>query len=322
VQLRADHPDRYVVVRGDTLWDISGRFLKDPWLWPEVWYVNPQIRNPHLIYPGDVIELSYGPDGKPRLMLKRGRSVVKLSPKVRVNPREQAVPPIPLDRIAPFLDRSLVLDPDRWLDLPYVLAHADQRPAMAAGDEFYGRGVPTDRRIMQIFRPEEEYRDAETQELLGLAGLYLGDARVELSGDPATLIITDSAREVLPGDRMHPPPDLGADLQFMPRPSSVSGHIIAVLDGVELIGQYHSVVLDRGARNGVEPGQVMGIYQRGEVVRDPHTGEVITLPDRPAGVLMVYRVFEGVSYGLVMYATKTIRVLDRIGPPRSGWESV
>ncbi len=315
VLLRSDHPERYTVQVGDTLWDISDRFLRDPWLWPEVWHVNPEIENPHLIYPGDVIELAYDADGRPRLQARRGeRPTVKLSPEVRVTPLREAIPTIPLSHIEAFLQRSVVLDEKGWDSLPYVLGGRDDRPMIAQGERFYARGDIENRDFYAVFRPDLPYVDPDSGEYLGTAGLYVGSAKVDVVGDPAILTMTDTDRESLARDRLYPI-DEQFVANFTPGPGEFDGRIIAVLDGVSLIGQYQSVVVNKGSRDGAQPGQVLAVLRQGDLVQDPYTKETVRIPEERAGLMMVYRVFEKVSYGLILKATRTMQVLDRVAPP-------
>ena len=315
LELRADHPERYTVRKGDTLWAISERFLEDPWLWPELWQVNPEISNPHLIYPGDVLALTVGADGKPRLQLeRRGRPLVKLSPTVRERSLAEAIPPIPLDAIRAFVDRSVVLSPEQWESLPYVLAENDGL-VIGSNERFYGRGLATDaEQVYGVFRPDRSYLDPETGELLGRAGLYVGSARLERAGDPATLNMERAERQGYPGDRLYPTNE-EYPTQFVPSAGAVNGLIIGVLDGVTQIGQYQNVVINRGRADGAEPGEVLGVLGTGEVVFDPLTTAAVKLPDERSGLVLVYRVFDRISYALVMRATRSMHVGDQVVPP-------
>ena len=184
------HPDRYVVVKGDTLWDISERFLDNPWLWPEVWHVNPQIENPHLIYPGDIITLVYI-DGKPQLRIQRGKGTFKLSPQARVERLDKAIPTIPVDAIQQFLSQPLVADQSTLMDAAYVVSSADEHLIVGMGDRIYVRGIAEeDGNRHHIFRPGGPYVDPETKEILGYEAMYLGDGTVDKFGDPSTLTLT------------------------------------------------------------------------------------------------------------------------------------
>jgi hypothetical protein len=315
--LRADHPDRYTVVRGDTLWDISGRFLRSPWRWPEIWHVNPQIANPHLIYPGDVLELVYI-DGRPQLRLRRG--TVKLSPRVRSTPWDGAIPTIPVDAIAPFLTRPYVIGADELDAAPYVVDFADEHILGGAGQRAYARSIEDDSHIKyEIVRPGGPYRDGETGEILGYEARYIGAAELLRVGDPATVFINATELESVIGDRLLAAGEERATANFTPTAPTmpIEGTIIAVFNGVSQIGQYNVVVIDRGEADGLAPGTVLRIDRRGQTIRDvvAGSGERVTLPDEQAGLLMVFRTFDRVSFGLVMHATRVMNVDDKVRNP-------
>ena len=321
VVLNPNHPDRYVVVKGDTLWDISARFLRDPWLWPEVWYVNPQIENPHLIYPGDIISLVYV-DGQPQLRLQRGgRPTIKLSPRVRAERIDQAIPTIPIDAIKQFLTRPLVVEKDELANAPYIVESADEHLITGAGDRIYVRGIDgEDYRSYNVVRPGDAYVDPDTGEVLGYEALFLADAQVQRFGDPATLKVVRSEREAGIGDRLVPVLNEEIHTTFYPRApeGSVDGRIISVVDGVSQIGQYAVVTINRGKREGLEPGHVLRVWQAGETIIDQvsaRKNDKVTLPDEEAGLLLVFRSFDKVSFGLVMEATRPIHVLDKVTNP-------
>jgi len=334
VALRSGHPQRYVVQPGDTLWDIAARFLNSPWRWSEIWQLNPEINNPHLIYPGDVIELFYEGD-QPRLRLATfnpdvagrdtgggdttsgGRPIIRLSPKVRVESITQPIPTIPRDVVAPFLESSRILSDTEWELMPYVVGSSDQRISYATGDRIYVRGDYFDRSLYSIFRPGEVYEDPETAELLGYESIFLGEAQLISDGDPATLLITSSQRGIKPGDRLFPEQDEDVIFQFTPRsaPDDAEGRIIDAPRDNVLLGRYTTVVLNLGEFDGMEPGHVLAVYDDGDTVKDPITGESIELPSERSGLIMVYKVFDRLSYGLIMEATRTIRVQDSVGNP-------
>ncbi len=322
VALKDGHPDRYVVVKGDTLWDISSRFLNSPWLWPEVWYVNPQIENPHLIYPGDIISLVYV-DGKPQLRLQRGKGTFKLSPKARVERLDKAIPTIPIDAIQQFLTRPLVVDDATLKDAAYVVSSADEHLIVGAGDRVYVRGISAEQgNRYNIFRPGGPYKDPDSGEILGYEALFLGDANAQKFGDPSTLKVTSTTREINIGDRVLPVSQEDVYAYFTPHSAEtpINGTIISVVDGVSQIGQFQIVALNRGAREGVDVGMVFAIDQRGDLIvdqvraRDAHQ-EMVRLPDEEAGLLMVFRSFEKVSFGLVLKATSALHVGDHIRTP-------
>jgi hypothetical protein len=320
VVLNPEHPDRYVVVKGDTLWDISTMFLRDPWLWPEIWYVNPQIENPHLIYPGDILTLVYV-DGKPQLQMTRGYPTVNLSPQIREESLDKAIPTIPLGAIQQFLTRALVVGEDEMETAPYIVQSAGEHVITGVGDRVYARGIENDSySTYDIYEPGGPYIDPDTNEVLGYQALYLGHGPVEQFGDPTTLYLTETTREIRVGDRLRPADRTTAVTHFQPHAPAddIEGRIISVLDGVTQIGQFNVVAINLGTREGMEPGHILRIYQDGAVVKDTVSGKLndtVKLPDEEAGLIMVFRSFEKVSFGLVMKATKAIHINDFVRTP-------
>lgn len=317
--LREDAPQTYTVVRGDTLWDISGRFLTHPWQWPQVWRVNPQIDNPHLIYPGDLIFIR-DCNGRPCLGLQRGQNVVKLSPEMKRIPRREAIPPLPLEVVEPFLTRHRIVDASVNLaEQPYVVASGDKRLISGAGDTVFVRGTLTPDRRYGLYRPGEVYRDAQGM-ILGQELISIGEGRlVGREGELGTLELLASRQEVRDGDLVMPLERLALVGEFQPRPPGhqVEGRILAVPGGVRFIGRLHVVALDVGTRDGVAPGHVLAVEQQGELVSDPRSEQPVRLPGIGAGLVMVFRSYDRVSYGLVMQATRTLAVGDRVHAPES-----
>lgn len=280
--INPDHPEKYTVVKGDTLWDISARFLQQPWRWTDIWGVNPQIDNPHLIYPGDVVSLSYQ-DGQPVLNLQRGNGQVvsgrnvKMSPTIRRTDNTEAIQTIPIDAIQQFLKRPIVLDDNEIDQWPYVVSSYDEHLIATTGNTIYVRGIPegSDVARYSIYRKGEPYvnpkkNEEDDGEVLGYEAIYVGDATLTKNGDPASAIITAVDREVLKGDRLLPQTDEEISAEFIPRPTSnkVAGNILSVVDGVSQIGQYQVVVLNLGIEQGIEAGNVLGVYQAGYIVQD------------------------------------------------------
>ncbi|MEQ8232382.1 MAG: LysM domain-containing protein [Gammaproteobacteria bacterium] len=269
VLIKPDHPGVYTVVKGDTLWDIAGRFLQRPWQWPDIWEVNPQIDNPHLIYPGDRLALTYK-DGRPILGLVGYDRNVKLSPSVRVIPHREAIHTIPLDAVAPFLTRPRVVDAGALDQAAYIVGSQDEHLTYGNGHRIYARGLENPQtNKFSVYRAGPPYRDPETGEVLGYEAEHLGDARVEKFGDPATLVVTNSFKEMRKGDRLVPQDELEIP-EFIPHApgAPVSGRIISVMNGVSQITQHQVVVLNRGVQDGLEPGHVLAIFQEGEVIED------------------------------------------------------
>jgi len=319
VQLRADHPDEYVVVRGDTLWDIAGRFLEKPWFWPSIWKANPQISNPDLIYPGDRITLVYI-DGQPYLMLNRGAGgTVKLSPEVRSSTLAEAIPAIPLEDINAFLSRSRVVEDGELESSAYVVAGSARHVIAGAGDELHARGnLPEGDVNFGIFRDGGLIADPTTKEVLGRFAREIGAARLlDVEGEISTFTVNRSREEIRGGDRLLPVVEQKITATFFPSApeSTIVGEILAVENGVNQIGALDVVVINRGAREGLADGNVLAINKRGEEVRDPVTGKTLQMPDSRAGLLMVFRTFEKLSFAIVLEANQPLVVLDKIGNP-------
>ncbi len=314
-RLADNAPDEYVVQLGDTLWDIAATFLKDPWYWPEIWYVNPQIENPHLIYPGDVLGLIYV-DGAPRITNVRGSSY-RLSPEARITPLTEAITSISYDSISAFLSRGVVIERDEVDSLPYLVATKGDHLLAAAGNIIYVRGTsaqPGER--FNIVHIGDELRDPEDNDLIGYQGIEIGEGTIRRSGDPASMALVSSKQEASQGDRLIPT-SVEIPLNFFPRaPSSnIDGQIIAVVGGVTQIGQYQVVVMNRGSNQGLSVGDVLTVWQKGEEVRDRVKGGNVRLPDEPAGTVMVFKVYDRIGYGLVMEATQALHTLDYVRNP-------
>lgn len=317
-ELRADHPDTYVVQKGDTLWDISGQFLTKPWNWPEIWHVNPQVENPHLIYPGDILKLVYI-DGQPYLV-KASDGTIKLRPKARVLSEGDAITTIPMDIIRPFLTDELVVDASAFEDAPYVVALEDER-ILSGGfqDRLYVRGIDADAGASYgIYRQGKEYRDPQTNELLGIEARYLANGKIAKAGDPAKLDIEKSKLDIRKGDVAMPRNEDPMPPVYAPRApdSEVEAQIISVYGGVSQIGQYHVVTINKGERDGLEDGHVLTVYQRGKKILDEVAEKrgdedpYVTLPEERAGTMMVFRTYEKVSLALIMDAQRPIHLLD------------
>lgn len=321
VQLREGHPQRYTVVAGDTLWDISGKFLREPWRWKELWRANPSIHDPDLIYPGDTLLLTYI-DGQPHVVLSRGesRGTVKLSPRIRSTPTVEAIPSIPLGAINSFLLSNRIVDaPEQFLDAPYVVAGNAERVLSGRGDRVYARGnLDPAHTVYGIFRQGKTYTDPETREVLGINADDIGSGEVVATeGDVSTLILQRSTQEVRLGDRLFASEERAVNSTFMPTPptANIDGLIIDVPRGVTQVGEYDVVTLDRGRRDGLEEGNVLAIYKTGEHVRDRVTGEQVKIPDERSGLLMVFRTYDKLSYALVLHATRSLAIMDKVRNP-------
>jgi hypothetical protein len=314
-RLAADAPDEYVVQVGDTLWDIAATFLKDPWYWPEIWYVNPQVENPHLIYPGDVLGLVYV-DGTQRITNVRGSSY-RLSPEARISPLTEAIASISYDAVAAFLSRGVVIEKGEVDSLPYIVSTRGDHLIAAAGNTVYVRGSsaqPGER--FNVVHIGDELIDPDDNRLIGYQGIEIAEGVVSRSGDPATMALTSSKQEAIQGDRLIPT-SVEIPLNFFPKaPSSeIDGQIIAVVGGVTQIGQYQVVVMNRGSNDGLAVGDVLTVWQKGEVIKDRVEGGSVRIPDEEAGILMVFKAYDRISYGLVMEATQALHTHDYVRNP-------
>ncbi len=327
--IKPDAPMSYTVQRGDTLWDIATMFLRDPWLWPEIWQVNPQVENPHLIYPGDVLSLAYGRDGQPQIRLSQF-GAARLAPRLRSEGIDGPIATIPYGAIAAFLARPSVVTAEELKTAPRVLAFRDERMVGGSDQEIYVRDLPAEPNARYaVVNIGEPLRDPETGDVLGYLGTYASTAIVNRPGEPARAVLTDTARETLRGDRLIAN-DVAPALNFLPRAPSteIDGQIISVVDGVALIGQYQIVAINRGERHGLATGHVLAVNQSGAVVRDNYgdrkwlgvnTGTSfapkVKLPDERAGTILVFKTYDRMSYGLIVSATGAIRVADRVSKP-------
>jgi hypothetical protein len=346
IAIKPDHPDQYTVVKNDTLWDISGKFLQHPWQWPQIWNQNPQIKNPNLIYPGDTIFFTMI-NGKPQLSLKprsvsdqvsttcilkeedykHGRKDFaltkdgKLKPCIRESELEQPIKLIPYHEIAKYLSSPKVLGTNELNQNPYVVDVANEHIVAGAGDKVYVRAIlKSPGAEYTIYRAGDTFVDADTQEILGYEAKYIASATLQELGDPASLVISKSNSEIRLGDRIMPYAEEPISLNYFARPPDhpVRGSIISVLDGVSQIGINNVVVIDKGMRDGLLPGHELNIYQNSGIVRDPYSAvksDTVRLPDELAGMLMVFRTFDRVSYALVMEAQGALHVLDRVQTP-------
>ena len=381
--LNPDAPSEYTVVKGDTLWGIAGKFLKDPWKWPQIWQMNQErIKDPHWIYPGDVVRLDRS-GAYPTLSLggaaggsqaDAAANVVRVEPRIRVEPLTTAVPSIPAGAIGPFLSHPLIIEANGLDNAPAIVATEEGRVVLSAGDLAYvdriGNSAPLN---WQVFRAGVPMRDPETGDILGYEAKYVGDARVRRFGNPSTpttLEITKARQEINRGDRLTPARDTTYPT-FIPRAPSkpIRGVIMAVDGGVSEFGQYAIVTLNRGSRDGIEVGHVLASYRRGglvgapgirgepmvdfggmkgwfsgigsrwgwgsgmEIKRNPvvpepavavssepgaalvHAEGPLRLPDERHGLVFVFRVFDRMSYAMVMRASRPMHVGDVVQTP-------
>jgi hypothetical protein len=356
--LKEDAPDRYVVVPGDTLWGISGRYTDSPWRWPELWGLNrEQIQNPHLIYPGYVIlldrargRLTIGAPGTPGSSGTPGTpgttaggtpgsssgsvastspsapGVVRLSPRTRgENISKQMIPSIPAGAIEPFISRPLVVEPDGLDKAPTIVGTQADRVILSEGNSAYVRGIGNSKEgTWYVYRRGNALVDPDTNETLAYEAIYLGTAQLKRPGDPATVVLTAAVQEVGPGDKLVA---AGATqtVNYAPHAPSVfiKGRVMSVYGGLGKVGEagpQSVITINRGRADGIQIGHVLALYSLGGTVRDVSRQKgdddaTIQLPDERAGLAFVFRVFERVSYALIMNITRPISPLDVVQTP-------
>ena len=307
--LRAGHPERYVVQEGDTLWGIARKFLKDPWRWPLIWQENNEIANPHLIFPGDLLVVTSNH------LIK----AVRLEPKVYVQPLERAIPTIPPHVIQPFLTSALILEPGELDGAGHVVLGVEDELVLGKYMKFYARDLAdTSAKEYRLFRIGEQLRHPETGELLGIEGIHLGDALMYREGeDVSTLEIFSANQEIVPGDKLLPIHQEAPLPFYQPHSpdSKITGRVLYAPRGVNEVGRFDVVIISGGERDGLEEGHVLkALFHRGKRI-DPITNEEYTVPDEESGLMMVFRVFEKLSYALVMESSRAISLGDRYESP-------
>lgn len=321
--IKANSPSQYIVEKGDTLWDISTIFLDSPWLWPKIWHANPQIKNPHLIYPGDVISLVYV-NGRPKLILSHrseaGRTI-KLSPKIRVLPGESAIPAVPLSAVRSYLKGGTVFSSEEQFNkAPYVFASKDGKLASGVGEEVYARGHFSGQNIeFDVVRRGDRIVDPETGELLGLIGIDVGTINLRrVRKDIASMVIQESKIELKPGDRLVRQEAKDVVTTFFPRApdAPIEGIVTATLNNAKKVSKFDTIVINKGKREGLRQGDVLALYRKNEKAIDPSTNEEVILPSETVGLVMAYRIFEKMSYGIVLSAKEDIDVGYILRSPR------
>lgn len=322
IVIKPSAPETYIVQKGDTLWDISTKFLRDPWFWPEIWYENPQIENPHLIYPGDVITLYYV-GGKPRLAINGGPRVsglptVKIKPQVRTEEYGEGELAIPVQAVQNFVVRPQVLDEATIKAAPYIFGTQEGRLVYGTGYTVYAHNMPDAKQNerFEVYHPNKKLRDPETGKVLGFETIYAGSAVVMAPGEPATLKLVDMLREGLPKDILLPINKLEQDTSdFIPHPpkKGTEGKVISLHEALFQIGQHQVGVIDLGKKDGIERGHIFVTYRRGSIVRED--GRKTQLPNEKSGLMMIYRVLDNVSYGLVMDSVLPLRINDVVKAP-------
>lgn len=333
LQLAENAPTRYEVKKGDTLWSIAGRFLKSPWRWNEIWRMNKdQVKNPHRIYPGDVLVLQTGADGRPQLSVARPaaeeRPTIKLSPAVRETPIDTAaIPSIPPAIIDPFLTKPLIIEEGGLASSPKIVGGPDSRVVLAAGYKVYATGMKeADGTAWQVYRPGKPLRSPGQKDVLGYEAEYLGDAVVEKFGDVSTLQIVNSNKEIVIGDKLLQVPRERI-VSYPPHSpdKAVEGRIIGMPTALVESGRDAVLTLDVGARDGIEIGHVLALYHQPPSVDHPDqkTGffsfmadkKMLPLPSERIGLVFVFRVFDRVSYALVLNSTKQVELGDWVRKP-------
>ena len=334
-ELAENAPDTYTVKRGDTLWHISGMFLKSPWRWPELWGMNlEQIHNPHLIYPGQLLVLEKI-DGMARL--KIGNTVggvgdtIKLSPSIRSESSESAaIASIPMNLISPFLTDAIIFDSNQMATAPRIVAVQENRMLLQRGDTAYVAGDLGNTRSWQVFREPKALVDPDTKQILGYEGRYVGSADRKQDGEsrpgadagglnvPSTFTITSNKEDVAIGDRLAPA-TVRDFAPFVPHPPAnpVNGKVVSLYGDALSAGSNQIVSINRGARDGIERGTVLALWHEGPIQKDTtvERGKAFKLPDERIGVVFVFKVFDRMSYGLVLETTIPTLPGDRVTQP-------
>lgn len=332
-ELAPDAPDAYTVKKGDTLWGISTIFLKSPWRWPELWGMNQdQIRNPHLIYPGQQLVL-VKVDGRARLEVAQHvagpNGVVKLTPRMRSQSIDDGgIPPIPLHLIEPFLNEAVVLDEDSLATAPRVAGTQEGRVLLSRGDIAYVRGTLPNEGDYRVFRTAKPLRDPESREVLGYEAAYVGTVAFLRPGKPsdgktlevpATFEVKQVRQEVNTGDRLAPVPPRNFERYVPHAPAKpVEGRIISVYGESLHAGQNQIVAINKGTQDGLERGHVLALWRTGQEARDatgPGRPETIRLPDERHGRLFVFQAFRRVSYALILSVQQPVSAGDRFTQP-------
>ena len=342
--VKVNHPRQYVVQKGDTLWDIASLFLNDPWFWPEIWHQNPQVQNPHLIFPGDILTLVYV-DGQPRIIkgmpdqAGSGSSVqqrtsvasddagplpvVRLSPSIRSESIEASIATIPGDAIRQFLSKPRVVTKEELRDAPYILGSDDEHLILGQGNNVYIRGeIDKERVRYTVVREGEALKDPDTKKVLGYEAIYAGEVLINTYGDPAVGELTFTQREVLYGDRLLPTDKSKIDNLYFPRlpDHDVQGKIMHLPDALFGVAKLQVAVINKGSREGIESGNLLAIYTKGMTVLD-HNKRTnrkvdLDLPDVRSGLMMIFRTFDHVSYGLILESTRVIHKNDIVRTPK------
>jgi hypothetical protein len=329
-EFRPNAPDQHQVVKGDTLWDISGKFLEHPWCWPQVWGMNKEeIKNPHWIYPGQIV---YFDRLNRRLSLNKpgsgdggaGNGTIRLQPQIRTEGLGvDAIASIPSTVIEPFLSQPLVVEADELKGAPRIVAAREGRMFLAKDEKVYVRGALKGGTSFQVFRPGTPLKDPVTGKLLAYEAVYLGTVKLnteaKAGNDVHTFIVSDSKQEMAIGDLLMPAPPTAVRNYVPHQPEqAINGRVIGIYSGVTYAGQNQVVSVNRGTLDGLDVGSVLQLYTLGKTVKDRTASKgmfgmsstTVKLPDEQSGTLFIFRTFRHISYGLIMQVTEPVEVGD------------
>jgi len=319
-------PERHIVVRGDTLWGISGKFLKQPWRWPEIWQLNKdEIKNPHWIYPGDVIILDLS-GSTPRLRVGKnvptsgsGNQNGKLQPRIYSESSQQAIPSIPPNDIEPFISKPLIIEAGAHDNQPRIVATAEDRVLVGNGDEAYVSGIPdVSIEKWQVFRPGKPLKDPDTGKIIAYEAFFLGNANLVKPGEPATVRITQAKQEIGRGDRLLPAPPAEI-LSYVPHhpDHEISARVVSIYGGVSEGGRNSVISLNRGQSSGLEVGHVLALFRNRVSIDVDNQGRRTStpIPEQRYALAFVFRVFDGISYALIVDSSRSVIVGDAARNP-------
>jgi hypothetical protein len=331
-EFRANAPDQHLVVKGDTLWDISGKFLEHPWCWPQVWGMNKEeIKNPHWIYPGQIV---YFDRANRRLSLNRpgsgdgggGNGTLRMSPQIRTEGLgTDAIASIPSAVIEPFLTQPLIVEDDELKGAPRIMSAREGRVFIAKDEKVYVRGALRGNTSFQVFRPGTPLKDPATNQLLAYEAVYLGtvklNAEAKGGSDVHTFIVSDSKQEMAVGDLLMPAPPTAVRNYVPHQPDhKVDARVVGIYSGVTYAGQNQVVSINRGTLDGLDVASVLQLYTLGKTVKDTTQkgskwsmgmgSTMVKLPDEQSGTLFIFRTFKHISYGLIMQVTEPVQVGD------------
>lgn len=334
IRVKAQHPRQYTVEKGDTLWGISSMFLEDPWYWPEIWQKNQQVKNPHLIFPGDVLTLVYV-NGQPQMLVNEaqhksvqqaaesgGMPVKKLSPSIRSSSLEASIPTIPGDAIRQFLTKPRVVTKEQLDNAPYIVGSEDGNLILGTDMRVYIRGeIDKERVRFSVFRPGKALRDPETDEILGYEAKYTGEVHIAAYDDPATGDLTFTEREVLIGDRLLPEDRSKLENLYFPHipDIEVNAQIMELNEALTGVAQFQVVTINKGERDGMEVGHLLATFTNGDTVRDRHnkrSSKPVKLPNERSGLVMIFKTFDQVSYAITLESKRVIRNYDYLHTPK------